>query len=123
MNNGILIIIAIVALLSFVEVLGIPYETTVDGSHTGVITAVETTGIIFKTVTVYVKTDEQSSQEDMYCLIDRSLVPTLKEYEQNKQQVTVYFNNFLIKGLKNCNGEQGGIITGVRTNGATNETI
>jgi len=109
----ILIIILIALIVSVVEIFGIPYQTTVNGSHTGLITAVETTGIIFKTTTVYVKTDAQSSQEDKYCLKDKSLIEKLKAYEYSKQSVTVYFNDYLLMGLKNCDNEQGGIIIGV----------
>jgi len=96
-----------------IETFGIPYQTVVNGTHTGTISAVETSGIIFKTVTVYVKTDPQSSQEDAYCLIDKSLIETLKGYEQAKTKVTIRYNSYLIKGYINCDSEPGGIIIGV----------
>jgi hypothetical protein len=110
--KGILIVIAIIFVGLLVETLGIHYTTTLNGTHTGMISAVETNGIIFKTHTVYVKTDSTSSQEDAYCLIDESLIPQLKKLEQTKTKITVTYHNYLLKGWKYCNGEAA-IITGV----------
>lgn len=110
---GKVVIGSLIFIVLLVEVIGIHYVTIQNGSHTGVITAVETTGIIFKTVTVYVKTDPMSSQEDTYCLIDRSLIPKLIEKEEAKEKVTVIYTDYLVKGQLYCNGESGGIITGI----------
>lgn len=113
MAKRIIFLVLFVLLITLIEVIGIPYETLSNGSHTGIITAIETSGIIFKTTTVYVKTDAQSSQEDKYCLIDKSLIPKLEQHEFAKEQVTIYFKNNLVKGYLNCDSEPGGIIIGV----------
>jgi hypothetical protein len=110
-----LIIIILIGLFLFtiVMIFGIPYITITNASHTGIVTAIETTGIIFKTTTVYIKTDSMSSQEDSYCLIDQSLIDKLRTYEESKEKITITYNNYLLQGLKNCNGESGGIIIGI----------
>jgi hypothetical protein len=108
---GIALLLLVIVAFLIVMTVGIPYQTTRNGSHTGIITAVEENGFIFKTVTVYVKTDAQSSQEDQYCLKDKSLIDSLKEFEKSKVQVTVYFNNNVLNGWANCNGEEA-VITG-----------
>lgn len=113
-TTTIVIILVIIFAFLYLEVFGIHYTTLKNGTHTGTITAVETSGIIFKTVTVYVKTDPMSSQEDAYCLIDTSLIPMLKEHEFSKDTVTIQYINYLWKGWKYCDAEEGGIITGIR---------
>ena len=107
----ILFLILIIALVMMT--FGIHYKTTINGTHTGVITAIETNGIIFKTTTVYVKTNPMSSQEDEYCLIDKSLIPELQKLEESTENVTVIYNNYLYKGFYYCNGEPA-IITGTK---------
>ena len=44
------------------------------------ITALEKTGLFFKTGTAYVKTENESSQEDDYCVIDENIYQQLKEF-------------------------------------------
>lgn len=85
---------------------GIHFSTG-DGQHTGYITAVEENGIFFKTWTVYVKTDPQSSQEDTYCLPPQSefMVTTLKDAADKRSLVTLSYGSWFIAGFKNCNGE------------------
>jgi len=106
------VLVAIFILLFFFK--GVHLETTRDGSHTGYVTAVETNGLIFKTITVYVKTDAESSQEDIYCLIDKSLINTLKELENNKTKVTIQFIDYLFPAITECGSYNAGIITGVK---------
>jgi len=115
MSKGMIAIIIALAILGLVvELQGIHYRTITNGTHTGFVTAVETTGILFKTTRVYVKTDAQSSQEDVYCLIDKSLIPILKELESSKQQITIKYDNYFIQGWRYCDAEPAGIIIGVK---------
>lgn len=106
------IMVAIIIGLIFIN--GIHYEIITDGKHTGTITAIEKSGLIFKTITVYFKSDAQSSQEDTYCLIDESLLPSLESYSINKSKVTISYNDYFINGYKYCGDENGGIIIGVK---------
>jgi hypothetical protein len=108
-----LIVIAILIIV-MVFAIGIHIETTRGGTHTGYVTAIEENGIWFRTTSVYFKTDAQSSQEDRYCLIDKSLIPMLQEKEASKEKVTITFNAYLAPGWNNCKIEDNGIITGIK---------
>jgi len=96
-----------------IGVVGIHIKTTENGTHTGYVTAIETNGLIFKTVTVYFKTDVESSQEDAYCLIDKSLIPTLQQKQESQEKVTITFYDYLMTSWTEC-GTGTGIISGVK---------
>lgn len=91
-------------LILWVPFFGFHYETG-RGEHTGYVTAVERTGIFFKTGTAYIKTSTQSSQEDSYCVIDTAIESQLKEYAASAVQVDVYFYSLFSAGIANCAGE------------------
>lgn len=78
---------------------------TGSGEHTGYITSVEKNGLIFKTGRAYVKTDLQSSQEDMYCITDESLYKELEVVSRSKEPVTLKYHSKLIYGATNCSSE------------------
>ncbi len=106
------ILIAVVpALISLLPITFI--KTTENGQHTGIVTAVETNGVIWKTDRVYFKTDVQSSQEDAYCVIDSAVKHALEEFQINKKIVTIYYDNYMIIGYSLCKSE-GAIIIGVQ---------
>lgn len=109
----IIVLLLFVVIYVIVGIVGIHIKTTRDGTHTGYVTAIEENGIIFKTITVYFKTDVQSSQEDKYCLIDRSLIPMLEEKQTNKEKVTIIFYDYLMPSFFEC-GSGEGIIDGLK---------
>jgi hypothetical protein len=75
------------------------------GEHTGYITAVEQSGLIWSTHTVYVKTDPQSSQEDAYCVTDPEVIKALKEKSITRELVILkYAAPFFVPGSK-CKNE------------------
>lgn len=86
---------------------------TNNGEHTGYITAVETSGLFFKTHNVYMKTDTQSSQEDIYCVTDDNVFSQLKDLQEEKEKVTVSFIGWFSNGIAYC-GLGGDIITGIK---------
>lgn len=98
---------------------GLHYET-VRGEHTGFVTAVQRSGVIFKTGSAYLKTDTQSSQEDDYCVIDDEVYSQLQQYGEKKTHVNVYFFSWLSAGVKNCNFEGAVIYKVVPTNAQNN---
>jgi len=113
--GNILILLGIVLVVCIVFFIGIHIKTTDNGTHTGTITAIETNKMspyIFETTTVYFKTDAQSSQEDTYCLIDKSLIPKLEQLQKEKKQITIEYIDYLLPAMKEC-GIGNGIITGV----------
>lgn len=120
METGEKIVLWILGIIMFavlfsvgISLVGLHIETN-NGEHTGYITAVEKSGVVFKTYTVYVKTDTQSSQEDMYCVIDDRIIPELKEKSAKKEQVTVVFMDYFSAGVSNCGSYNAGIITGLK---------
>mgnify|MGYP001578806153 CR=1 FL=1 len=103
--------IAVIALLGVgllgsivIGFTGLHYETS-RGEHTGYITAVEKTGVFFKTGRAYLKTDTQSSQEDAYCVVDEKVYQQLQELSVNRKNVSVKYFSWLSLGVKNCEGE------------------
>lgn len=98
------VVIFFLWLLVWVPVFGLHYETG-RGEHTGYITAVEKTGLFFKTGTAYLKTDTQSSQEDAYCVIDPEVYTRLQEYGTTKKHLNVHFYSVLVPAITECNGE------------------
>lgn len=95
-------------IILFIPVVGWHYETG-RGEHTGYITAVETGGIFFKTSNAYLKTDTQSSQEDIYCVVDPTVLGKLKEFAKTKTFINVYYLDYIANGISTC-GLGGSII-------------
>lgn len=93
--------------------LGLHVIITEDGSHTGYVTSIETNGIIFKTYSVYFKTETESSQEDRYCIIDEELKNKLAKYQKEKKLITIEFFDWIIRGVKYCKSGDIAIISGV----------
>lgn len=88
---------------------------TEDGEDAGVITAVEKNGLIWKTWTVYQKSDAAATTADRYCVEDDEIARVLKEASQNKQRVSLKYHDELIVAPWRCNGEEAGIVDGVET--------
>lgn len=107
------IIVVSVFFLLFWLVAGIvyvPYKTTDNGRHYGQVTAVEDNGLIWKTTTVYFKSDISSSQEDKYCLDKKQpgydeLRKRLESAAKNHTRITIEFYSVLSAGWKRCDGE------------------
>jgi hypothetical protein len=106
------LIIVIAILGGILYVVGFHYQTG-QGEHTGTIVATENTGVFFKTDRLYFKTDVQSSQEDSYCVIDKSLMPKLRELQTSKEKVTIKYISYFANGITNCAGESA-VVTGVK---------
>jgi hypothetical protein len=113
---GIVLFLAVVfGIPAYAVIHGIHYQTA-KGEHTGYVTAVEKSGIIWKTGTAYFKTDTSSSQEDVYCVTDEDVFNQLVETSRNKAKVTISFKDYLAKGISNC-GPSFAIIDGVSEGG------
>lgn len=101
-------VIFLVGLGTLLLLTGIKFSGTGNGSHTGYITAVESSGYIFRNYVVYVKTDLSSSQEDKYCVHrdNSSLADTLKKAAKLKVKITVNYHGVRGIGFGLCDGEQ-----------------
>ena len=103
--GGVFLSIGFLLLIIYMLFFGFHYETS-RGEHTGYITAVERSGIFFKTGTAYLKTDTQSSQEDDYCFIDKEVEKQLQKYSIEKIHVNVYYFSWFNAGIINCGSEE-----------------
>ncbi len=52
-----------------------------------------------KSTAVYIKTDANSSQENIYCLLDSSLRPQLQKLQEEKKNITIGYYNVLVNSL------------------------
>lgn len=112
--NKLIFSLIIAGIIIYVVIIGLHREIA-NGEHTGYITSVEQTGLIFKTFRVYLKTDTQSSQEDTYCVVDPNVYSQLEQLSQQRSQVTVSYFSWISSGIKNCAGEDAVIFDVVRT--------
>lgn len=97
----------------FIGLVGFHLETG-KGTHVGFITSTETSGVLFKTDRAYIKTDTQSSQEDAYCVVDDNVFADLRKFSESHSRVEVSYFDWFSKGIANCGGEKGGVISGVK---------
>ena len=113
--SGLIFIIGLeVSVLIILAFTGIHIQTTENGTHTGIVTAVETNGIFFKTNTVYFKSDAQSSQEEKYCVKDNALKNKLITLQKSKAKITIQYIDYIMYSITECSFENiQGIITGV----------
>lgn len=67
--------------------------TSTNGKHIGYITASDLQGIIWKNYDVYFKTDNSSSQEDLYCLErdNYELVKRMQEAQEKGAKVEIKY--------------------------------
>ena len=110
---GVLVGVFLLWLIIYVPIFGFHYETG-RGTQVGYISAVEKSGIFFKTGTAYIKPELESTQEDNYCVVDEAVYQELAEMARNKQRVEVSHMSWFSAGITNCNAE-GAIIEKVTT--------
>ncbi len=107
MDEDILIVVGVLVIV--LAVLGWSLTSHIgavnEGQHTGYVTAVEREGLIWKTWRAYVKTDPQSSQEDLYCVTDPNVVFDLQYMEKSRQLITVNYSSPAIVFKWECGGE------------------
>lgn len=101
------VIFAVIAFIIGALVFGLTLNFN-QGQHTGIVTAVDQPGIIFKNYIVYFKTDSGSSQEDIYC-VNRSndeLAKKLKEAARTKKVVTIDYKGNVGMGWGICQEDE-----------------
>lgn len=75
------------------------------GSQTGFVSATEREGFFFKTNRAYIKPTLESTQEDVYCVIDPEVYTALQAAEVEKRPVRVKHFSFVEPGALYCKGE------------------
>lgn len=95
-----------------VSTIFIGYHIPGQGTHTVYVTATETSGLIYETSKVYVKSDLASTQEDIYCVNDPHLLSELDLMAQQKQRITLHYKNGFIIPRWVCSPWSESIVTG-----------
>lgn len=99
----------ILGIILFILALSpIRWNTEQGGTHNGYITAVDQEGIFYPNYHIFVKTDNQSSQEDSYCVpqYNRVLADQLKAYSRSKTRVNIEYVGIRGYGWHLCIDEQ-----------------
>ena len=94
---GVLVSIPIVIFASF--------QGYGNGQYVGYVTGTEVRGTLFKTNRVYMKTSLESSQEDVFCVIDESVYATLQERQVTQDRVTVKTKDIGVALPNECDSE------------------
>lgn len=97
-------IIILVLVFGILPIFGLPINTG-SGSQTGFVSAVEKSGVIFKTNRVYIKPTLESTQEDFYCVVDDAVYLELEKASIEKSRVKVSHYSLMSAGVKNCDNE------------------
>lgn len=81
------------------------HYTIGEGKQVGYISAVENEGIFWKTGRAYLKPTMESTQEDVYCVMDKELLSKLEEVSRNNTKIEIKNVDYIAFGAKNCAGE------------------
>lgn len=107
---GLIVLFMVFVFITTFTGLHIP---TGQGEHTGYVTAIEKSGLIFKTGTAYFKTDLSSSQEDVYCVMDQGVYDQLVQASKEKRAITIQHESVFATAINECNSEPA-YITGIK---------
>jgi hypothetical protein len=98
-------IIVVFVFLFFILSLatGLPIRNN-EGSYTGYVTSVEKNGAIFKGMNVFLKTELESSNEDMACVAieDKELIAELRKAQEEKRNVTLEYYGLVQFPIGEC---------------------
>ena len=88
-----------------------------EGQYKGYVVSLEQDGVIFKGYTVYLKTDLQSSNEDVACVNrdDKELIEKLKESQGLNEPIILDYEGMIIYGIGEC-PKSDWMIMGIRSN-------
>lgn len=100
--------VAVAFLVGITAPFFVKFQSIGSGRHTGFVTAVDKRGYIFQNYEVYFKTDNSSSQEDMYCVHrdNEELANKLIQASKNRQPVTVRYEGVRGIGLGLCHATE-----------------
>jgi hypothetical protein len=78
------------------------------GSSIGYIETIDTNnGWIFKDNEVYIKTNLQSSVEDVYCVEDNEVLKQLQAFKDSGEKVNISYNSEIITWPSRCHNMKG----------------
>ena len=81
---------------------GVPVKSG-EGQYKGYVTAVERNGAIFKVWNAYLKTELESSDEDVAC-VSEELVERIKEAQEKKENITLKYEQVWQYAISECSG-------------------
>lgn len=104
---GCLFLIGFVVFLLFIFIIPLNIKMSRDAEHNGYITSVTQGYNPFNSdYKVWVKTNFESSQEDMYCIKSENieLIEKVREFAKKRQLVNVVSDEVVLTGFWNCDG-------------------
>lgn len=109
MNKGFIglfvgFIVAVVLFFFITTFTGLNISTGT-GSQVGYVSAVEKTGLIWKTGRLYIKPELESTQEDIYCVKNEELLKELEKTAETKSKIKVKHFSVISAGIANCSAE------------------
>jgi hypothetical protein len=100
-----IIVIFVFVFLFFILSLatGLPIQNN-EGNYTGYVTAVEKNGAIFKGMNVFIKTELESSNEDIACVAieNQELIAELRKAQEEKRNVTFEYYGLVQFPIGEC---------------------
>ena len=104
---GIFLLVAV-----FMGIASFKWNTDANGTHSGIVTAIEQSGVFFKNYHVYFKTNSTSSQEDNYCVPQdqNDLINQLRDAQEKQKTITLHYTGVTGFGWNLCSYDQ---ITGI----------
>jgi len=106
---GCLVVLGIIGIVLFLVLAPFVHLSSLgSGNHSGYVTAVDQRGYIFRNYTVYFKTDNSSSQEDVYCVRENETAKAdaLRVASKNRQRVTLNYRGVRGFGLGLCDNAE-----------------
>jgi hypothetical protein len=111
---GVGVVLAIVAVVlaiptALVTISG--FQGYGHGQQTAYVTAIEQYGTIWKTTRVYVKSDLAASKEDVYCVIDPTVISQLQKAADDQSRVKLGYTDQGITFNWQCGSEESTVTT------------
>lgn len=102
------IVVLVLFFLVIAIITGLKLSSAGVGTHSGYVTAVDQRGYVYQNYAVYFKSDNSSSQEDVYCIYreDQDLVDKAIEANKNRELVTIKYKGIRGFGYSICDGSQ-----------------
>lgn len=98
-----IILTAIICSVGIIREVALNQIGAAKGTQTGYITSVEYYGgILYGSELVYIKSSLESTQEEVYCIINDNLKTTLIEAQVTQKPVTITYSNPLFLWNSDC---------------------
>lgn len=99
------ILVAITALLY----RAMAFEVGTNGTQTGFVEAVQQEGVIWQNYHIFIKSSNEASQADKYCILERNrhLAEDIRRESEGGSKISIkYHRNFYLLPLGRCDGDE-----------------